>query len=163
MFFNYSGYDHKTPNEIVPDQFYSIAKYKCEEGYISESLSLFCSENEWVGKYPECLKSTNDYDSEYDEIEVKLCSDAKKCEHICVVTENGAEICQCHQGFLLDPKTNLCQDIDECKSETNGGCDQICINKPGTALCQCRSGYTLTEDGKSNRTRLSTIVEILKI
>ena len=78
---------------------------------------MFCSESEWVGKYPECLKSTNDYDSEYDEIEVKLCSDAKKCEHKCVVTENGAEICQCHQGFLLDPKTNLCQDIDECKSE----------------------------------------------
>ena len=40
------------------------------------------------------------------------------------------------------------QDIDECATD-NGGCDQICVNKPGSFECQCKEGYTLAEDGKT--------------
>ena len=31
-------------------------------------------------------------------------------------------------------------DVNECAS-SNGGCDQICTNKPGTYQCSCNQGY----------------------
>ena len=36
-------------------------------------------------------------------------------------------------------------DVDECASN-NGGCDQICINNPGSYQCGCNQGYI--SDGK---------------
>ena len=39
-----------------------------------------------------------------------------------------------------------CADIDECKLHIDG-CDQICINTPGSYRCDCRSGYTLVRGG----------------
>ena len=39
-------------------------------------------------------------------------------------------------------------DINECAT-ANGGCDQICINKPGSFECQCKPGYALGLDGKT--------------
>ena len=36
-------------------------------------------------------------------------------------------------------------DINEC-SIGNGGCQQTCINTPGSYHCGCRSGYKLTSD-----------------
>ena len=36
-------------------------------------------------------------------------------------------------------------DINEC-SIGNGGCQQTCINTPGSYRCGCRSGYKLTSD-----------------
>ena len=35
--------------------------------------------------------------------------------------------------------------MDEC-SENNGGCDQVCTNKPGTHMCECNDGYTKTSE-----------------
>ena len=174
-----SEYDYEVPNDLMPGQLYSIAKYACENGYESESLRLYCSEGEWVGKYPECLQVTiseddddfdvgvdSNSDSDDDGAVVKetesstsktessvsmSCSSANSCQHVCVMTENGTtEQCQCHEGFFLDPQTQTaCIDIDECQSGDNGGCNHICINRPGTVLCQCESGYTLSEDGKT--------------
>ena len=37
-------------------------------------------------------------------------------------------------------------DINECLLDTNG-CDQGCINTPGSFLCNCFEGYVLNEDG----------------
>ena len=31
-------------------------------------------------------------------------------------------------------------DVDECAS-SNGGCDQICTNNPGSYQCGCNQGY----------------------
>ena len=31
---------------------------------------------------------------------------------------------------------------------TNGGCQQICVNRTGLVTCYCNSGYNLTNDGK---------------
>ena len=42
----------------------------------------------------------------------------------------------------------LALDIDECINE-NGGCSQICVNKPGSYSCECKSGYVLSEDKKT--------------
>lgn len=36
-------------------------------------------------------------------------------------------------------------DIDEC-AEGNGGCSQLCENKPGSFACKCNTGYSLMED-----------------
>ena len=41
-------------------------------------------------------------------------------------------------------------DINEC-STLNGGCNQICTNKPGTFQCSCKRGYRLGSDGKTCR------------
>jgi len=34
-------------------------------------------------------------------------------------------------------------DIDEC-SDNNGGCNQICINTPGSFECLCHKGFYVT-------------------
>ena len=36
-------------------------------------------------------------------------------------------------------------DINECNTN-NGGCDQNCINQPGTYHCTCNAGYTLSSN-----------------
>ena len=37
--------------------------------------------------------------------------------------------------------------MDEC-SDANGGCDDLCINSPGSYSCACSSGFMLLMDGK---------------
>merc|ERR1719225_842319 len=39
-----------------------------------------------------------------------------------------------------------CEDVDECR-EDNGGCDEDCLNKPGSYMCSCPAGWELGEDG----------------
>ena len=39
-------------------------------------------------------------------------------------------------------------DIDECKEDTDG-CEQRCVNDPGTFHCDCDPGYTLRSDNKA--------------
>ena len=39
-------------------------------------------------------------------------------------------------------------DIDECRT-SNGGCQHICVNTPGSRQCRCRTGYTLASDGRT--------------
>ena len=38
-------------------------------------------------------------------------------------------------------------DIDEC-AISNGGCEQLCTNLPGTYECSCISGYHKSKDSK---------------
>ncbi|XP_068679238.1 mucin-like protein isoform X1 [Montipora foliosa] len=40
-----------------------------------------------------------------------------------------------------------CTDINEC--DQAGACGQVCINTPGSFVCDCRNGYTLNSDGKT--------------
>ena len=42
----------------------------------------------------------------------------------------------------------LLLDIDECVADSDG-CDQGCINNPGSFECSCNSGYTLSGDGRT--------------
>ena len=44
----------------------------------------------------------------------------------------------------LEPFVSL-SDIDECSVE-NGGCSQVCVNKPGSFECRCMKGYQLQDD-----------------
>ena len=47
---------------------------------------------------------------------------------------SGVPTCICAEGFELEDVTT-CVDVDECE-ENNGGCDHICVNKPGTYTCK---------------------------
>lgn len=40
-------------------------------------------------------------------------------------------------------------EFDECQSNNSNNCEQICVNVPGSYLCDCREGYKLTDDGRS--------------
>ncbi|XP_058835886.1 fibrillin-1-like isoform X2 [Topomyia yanbarensis] len=77
------------------------------------------------------------------------------CEHECQMVHRGNEVhpevqCSCYNGFILDSQDGRsCHDINECDNE-NGGCQQICTNKPGSFECSCQSGLQIDVlDGKS--------------
>ena len=40
---------------------------------------------------------------------------------------------------------SLTSDINEC-GQSNGGCQQICINRRGSHTCACKKGYELASD-----------------
>uniref|UniRef100_A0A182SAJ4 EGF-like domain-containing protein n=1 Tax=Anopheles maculatus TaxID=74869 RepID=A0A182SAJ4_9DIPT len=70
------------------------------------------------------------------------------CDHECRMIYHGNEVesvveCSCYRGFLLDARDGrTCHDIDEC-AENNGGCEQTCINKPGSYECSCEPGLQI--------------------
>ena len=59
----------------------------------------------------------------------------------------------CPAGYDGDGKS--CSNVDECEDNVDG-CDQECIDTPGSYVCTCNSGYTLNADdgvscdGKNN-------------
>jgi hypothetical protein len=57
----------------------------------------------------------------------------------CVDTFRGF-VCRCPAGWEGDGHT--CTDVDECSLGISG-CDQLCINTPGSYHCECNAGYTL--------------------
>ena len=97
-----SGYDHQVPNPAQPGKLYSLAMYQCEEGYKSESLSMFCSDGEWMGKQPQCNK-VEEENEEYEDISDLQCSadQAAQCQHICILEHDGYAYCQCQEGFRI--------------------------------------------------------------
>ena len=48
-------------------------------------------------------------------------------------------ICPFPNAYLISPLF-VSSDVDECAS-SNGGCDQICTNNPGSYQCSCNQGY----------------------
>uniref|UniRef100_A0A4W3IXB4 Vitamin K-dependent protein S n=1 Tax=Callorhinchus milii TaxID=7868 RepID=A0A4W3IXB4_CALMI len=62
-----------------------------------------------------------------------------ECENL-----KGAFNCICKPEW----KGERCeQDIDECDTR-NGGCNQICINMPGSYKCSCNAGFTMVSSDK---------------
>ena len=51
-------------------------------------------------------------------------------------------------------KKNFFLEIDECQSNESNNCEQVCVNVPGSFLCECRDGYKLNSDGKSCEGRI---------
>uniref|UniRef100_A0A8C0X358 VWFA domain-containing protein n=1 Tax=Castor canadensis TaxID=51338 RepID=A0A8C0X358_CASCN len=64
----------------------------------------------------------------------KLCT-----VHMCSLLE--------HNWYILNPDQKTCRIQDLCATEDHA-CEQLCVNVPGSFVCQCYSGYTLAEDGK---------------
>uniref|UniRef100_A0A1I7U001 Immunoglobulin I-set domain protein n=1 Tax=Caenorhabditis tropicalis TaxID=1561998 RepID=A0A1I7U001_9PELO len=52
---------------------------------------------------------------------------------------------KCPEGYAINPRTNICEDIDECQFHLP--CDFECINTEGSYECRCPPGYELAEDG----------------
>ena len=47
---------------------------------------------------------------------------------------------------LSSGNINACYlDIDECLTN-NGGCDQTCVNAPGSFDCKCKEGYEMNPE-----------------
>ena len=117
-----SGYDHRVPNRILPGEFYAEALYECDAGFgfgpssTAAPRAMYCSEGEWVGRRPQCVTPP---DGEG------------------VAGEEGP----CEDGYEMSGGQR-CEDVDECATDgANGGCDQLCVNKPGSFMCDCRKGY----------------------
>ena len=47
--------------------------------------------------------------------------------------------------YMTNNLKHFLVDIDEC-SLRNGGCSQLCVNKPGSFECSCNTGYKLESD-----------------
>ena len=88
-----------------------------------------------------------------------LCEDVNECrngpeaagcaENADCINVLGGFICQCRDGFNGDGLAGFgCRDADEC-AINNGGCDQLCINQPGTFSCDCLEGERLQRDGRT--------------
>ncbi|CEF65000.1 LDLR class B repeat and Epidermal growth factor-like domain and EGF-like calcium-binding domain and Low-density lipoprotein (LDL) receptor class A repeat and Six-bladed beta-propeller, TolB-like domain-containing protein [Strongyloides ratti] len=70
--------------------------------------------------------------------EIHSCrKDSPNCE--CRDTKYNGSICYCKSGFEL--RGDICADINECSTE--GICDQICYNLPGSYKCDCYLGFKL--------------------
>lgn len=67
------------------------------------------------------------------------------CEHSCTNITEGAYICHCNEGYIIDVKNKKkCLDIDECQTQTHT-CSHICKNLNGTYECDCREGFRLSD------------------
>ena len=126
-------------NPALPNEFYAEALYECQKGFAFDPpdlRALFCAESEWIGKRPKCVPSS----ASIDQIP---CNDrqASNCQQVCYLDDDENPVCGCFDGFRVDDDGFGCVDVDEC-AEDNGGCEDICVNKPGAFTCHCgRDGY----------------------
>ncbi|KAF6016505.1 hypothetical protein EB796_025191 [Bugula neritina] len=64
------------------------------------------------------------------------------------MTQHILYSCVCKDGYQLSPNGITCEDVDECKDNSNN-CDHYCSNTVGGFSCSCRSGYYLSSNGSS--------------
>ena len=56
--------------------------------------------------------------------------------------------CECKSGYDTASDGLTCENINECLT-SNGGCEQLCVDIPGSSVCECLSGYSLNQNGKT--------------
>ncbi len=102
------------------------------------------------GKFTcECPSNTegNPYTGECKQLKAPGCSPTNPCPAgaECIVEQaTGNNVCVCRRGFVRDPATNLCQDIDECSALGNRapcGFNALCRNQIGSYSCECPPGF----------------------
>ncbi|XP_013169624.1 PREDICTED: collagen and calcium-binding EGF domain-containing protein 1-like [Papilio xuthus] len=92
---------------------------------------------------------------------VEPCS-LKLCEQACNI-RGGRVWCTCHDGFRFHENNYrrklqpYCVDVDECL-ENNGGCEQQCVNDPGSFHCECPPPLILAPDGRKCMRRLALAI-----
>lgn len=53
----------------------------------------------------------------------------------------------------------VCSDVNECE-ELNGGCQQTCVNTPGSYHCECSEGFRMHADARTCIGKSSTDIFI---
>ncbi len=107
------------------------------------------------------------------------------CEQNCQNTV-GSYTCSCRSGFILNNDQRACDgecgytaqylsvkmescnlmlsffviaiDKDECASPDSNNCQQLCVNTPGSYVCQCNAGYQLNDDRSTCRGTLNILL-----
>ena len=51
-------------------------------------------------------------------------------------------------NYIINNNNIVLPDINECQT-SNGGCQHICVNTPGSQQCRCRTGHILSSNGKT--------------
>lgn len=77
------------------------------------------------------------------------CIDINECSrgtHTCTSTfvcKNGPGYykCECPPGHVKNPRTEDCEDIDECRMYKPCGSNSECINNKGSYECVCKDGF----------------------
>ncbi|XP_063064631.1 signal peptide, CUB and EGF-like domain-containing protein 3 isoform X3 [Engraulis encrasicolus] len=93
---------------------------------------------------PACFATASRTTALQDVDECATSKDNCSLDAICQNTPRSYK-CICKSGYSGDGK--VCQDIDECTGELNGGCVHDCINIPGNYRCTCYDGFRLADDG----------------
>uniref|UniRef100_A0A663ML99 Matrilin-3 n=1 Tax=Athene cunicularia TaxID=194338 RepID=A0A663ML99_ATHCN len=70
-----------------------------------------------------------------------------ECDQICV-SNNGSYVCECYEGYALNPDKKTCSVMDMCAPGRHD-CAQVCLSKDGSYSCDCYEGYTLNPDKKT--------------
>lgn len=65
-----------------------------------------------------------------------------------------------HLNAFINCLSCVVQDL--CASESHG-CQQICVNTPGSYVCQCYEAYELAKDKKSCKSKLSSVFIHLEV
>ena len=79
----------------------------------------------------------NDTCTDVNECEQQICSKNSLCHNT-----QGSYECHCLDGFLFDPDSKTCRDIDECSQKNACRENAECINTHGNFTCQCKKGYS---------------------
>ncbi|XP_032912382.1 matrilin-3 isoform X3 [Catharus ustulatus] len=70
-----------------------------------------------------------------------------ECDQICV-SNNGSYVCDCYEGYTLNPDKKTCSALDVCAPGRHD-CAQVCLSNDGSYSCGCYEGYTLNPDKKT--------------
>ncbi|GAV01451.1 hypothetical protein RvY_12161 [Ramazzottius varieornatus] len=61
----------------------------------------------------------------------------------------------CMRLDLIGCWKQSCLDVNECNDGKNGGCDQVCLNTPGSVECGCHIGYQIYQSNGTSAYFLS--------
>ncbi|XP_074905170.1 matrilin-3 isoform X2 [Buteo buteo] len=79
---------------------------------------------------------------------VDMCAPGRhECDQICV-SNNGSYVCDCYEGYTLNPDKKTCSAMDMCAPGRHE-CAQVCLSNDGSYSCDCYEGYTLNPDKKT--------------
>ncbi|XP_071101749.1 fibrillin-1-like [Haliotis cracherodii] len=53
----------------------------------------------------------------------------------------GSFSCECYSGYLENPNSKMCDDVNECLDADLNTCTQNCTNTEGDHVCSCFDGY----------------------